>query len=299
MALSCMADIPATKLIEFATDFWLERACRGDAGIVATSLVGANLRGHDSHGVMRVLQYVEFVERGEIRIGVDLRVVQETPAMLVCDGQWGLGQVQVASAAGSAFSQGEGARRGGWGGARLRAHRPTGRICRTSRVGRTDADGDRQQLRRLAAGRPTWRNRAKTEHEPVLCLDSDRRTRDAPIVADFGTSVVAEGKVRGHYISQRRRSRRVAAGSQRPADDGPGGALRTAAGHDSAARGRPIVQGLRPGVDSGALGRGPFRRAVQRSRGTSGRREQHLSSWFSTQNISQARSTSRAGQPVG
>src|SRR4029077_2291789 len=27
---------------------------------------------------------------------------------------------------------------------------------------------------------------------------------DAPIVVDFGTSVVAEGKVRGYYISQRR-----------------------------------------------------------------------------------------------
>ena len=91
-----MADIPASTLIEFATSLLAGAGVpRDDAAVVATSLVGANLRGHDSHGVMRVLQYVQFVERGEIRLGVDLRVVQETPAMLVCDGQWGLGQVQA------------------------------------------------------------------------------------------------------------------------------------------------------------------------------------------------------------
>ena len=33
------------------------------------SLVGANLRGHDSHGVMRVPQYVDFLEKGDYRTG--------------------------------------------------------------------------------------------------------------------------------------------------------------------------------------------------------------------------------------
>ena len=90
-----MADIPASSLVDFATDLLAGAGVpRDDAKVVAVSLVGANLRGHDSHGVMRVLQYVEFVERGEIRLGVDLRVERETPAVVVCDGQWGLGQVQ-------------------------------------------------------------------------------------------------------------------------------------------------------------------------------------------------------------
>ena len=90
-----MTDIPASRLIAFATDVFVGAGVPPDDGaMVAESLVGANLRGHDSHGIMRVLQYVEFIERGEIRTGVDLRVVQETPALLVCDGQWGLGQVQ-------------------------------------------------------------------------------------------------------------------------------------------------------------------------------------------------------------
>src|SRR6516162_1958916 len=84
-----MSGIPASTLIEFAASLLAAVGVpRDDAALVATSLIEANLRGHDSHGVMRVIQYVEFVERREIRIGVELRVEHETPALVVCDGQW-------------------------------------------------------------------------------------------------------------------------------------------------------------------------------------------------------------------
>src|SRR4051812_46633049 len=66
-----------------------------DAATVAASLVGANLRGHDSHGVMRVPQYIDFLEKGVYRPGVALKVEHETEAVVVADGQWGLGQVQA------------------------------------------------------------------------------------------------------------------------------------------------------------------------------------------------------------
>ena len=59
---------------------------------------GANLRGHDSHGVMRIPQYLGFLDRGEYALGVELKVDRETPGFLVCDAQWGLGQVQANSA---------------------------------------------------------------------------------------------------------------------------------------------------------------------------------------------------------
>src|SRR4051812_24484801 len=66
-----------------------------DARVVGESLVGANLRGHDSHGVMRVPQYVGFIEGGDYKTGVDLLVVNETLAVCVCDAQWGFGQIQA------------------------------------------------------------------------------------------------------------------------------------------------------------------------------------------------------------
>src|SRR5262249_61558119 len=66
-----------------------------DAAIVATSLVAANLRGHDSHGVMRIPYYVAAVQEGRLKPEADLQVMAETPAMVVCDAGWGFGQVQA------------------------------------------------------------------------------------------------------------------------------------------------------------------------------------------------------------
>src|SRR5688572_4688691 len=66
-----------------------------DAGTVARSLVDANLCGHDSHGVIRVPQYVGLVREGKLVAGADLEVVNETPAVLAADANWGLGQVQT------------------------------------------------------------------------------------------------------------------------------------------------------------------------------------------------------------
>src|SRR6476646_10318730 len=65
-----------------------------DASIVARSLVDANLCGHDSHGVMRAPQYVDFIRKGTYKAGVPLTVIQETPAVIAADANWGLGQVQ-------------------------------------------------------------------------------------------------------------------------------------------------------------------------------------------------------------
>ncbi len=81
-----------------------------DAATVAASLVGSNLRGHDSHGVMRVPQYVGFLEAGEYRADVDLIVLHETPAVVVCDAPWSLGQIQAAAVARPDVAQGEEAR---------------------------------------------------------------------------------------------------------------------------------------------------------------------------------------------
>src|SRR4051794_26836340 len=53
-----------------------------DARVVAHSLVDANLCGHDSHGVMRAPQYVDFIRKGTYKAGVPLTVIQETPAVI-------------------------------------------------------------------------------------------------------------------------------------------------------------------------------------------------------------------------
>ena len=67
----------------------------GHAGLVARSLVDSNLCGHDSHGVIRVPQYMGFLREGKLSRDSRSTVIRETPAMLSIDGQWGLGQVQA------------------------------------------------------------------------------------------------------------------------------------------------------------------------------------------------------------
>lgn len=64
-----------------------------DARWVATLLVRANLRGHDSHGVIRISQYVAAVRRGETNPKPTIRVLSETPTTALIDGDLGFGQV--------------------------------------------------------------------------------------------------------------------------------------------------------------------------------------------------------------
>jgi hydroxycarboxylate dehydrogenase B len=168
-----------------------------DAGTVARSLVGANLRGHDSHGVMRAPQYLDFLRKGAYQIGVPLKVEREAPAVVVCDAQWGLGQVQAhrlldlilprAKALGMAAG--------------------TARDC--GHIGRLGEYAERvaeeglvliATVNNCGAGQrvaPPGGLEPRLGTNP-LCAAVP--TADQPIVLDFGTSVVAEGKVRIYYI---------------------------------------------------------------------------------------------------
>ncbi|MBI4504772.1 MAG: Ldh family oxidoreductase [Chloroflexi bacterium] len=63
------------------------------ARIVASHNVGANLAGHDSHGIVRLPTYVERIAKGHIVPAARPRVIAETPTTLFVDGQWGFGPV--------------------------------------------------------------------------------------------------------------------------------------------------------------------------------------------------------------
>src|ERR1035437_1848442 len=60
---------------------------------VGDALAEANLEGHDSHGVVRIPEYVGWMEEKLINIGAHMKVVKETEAFAVLDGNWGWGQV--------------------------------------------------------------------------------------------------------------------------------------------------------------------------------------------------------------
>ncbi|MEP7208520.1 MAG: malate/lactate/ureidoglycolate dehydrogenase [Casimicrobiaceae bacterium] len=70
----------------------------GEARQVATSLVDANLRGHDSHGVGMVPRYVEALLDGGLRPNRTARMTLDIGTMLAVDGDRGYGQVIGAAA---------------------------------------------------------------------------------------------------------------------------------------------------------------------------------------------------------
>jgi LDH2 family malate/lactate/ureidoglycolate dehydrogenase len=70
------------------------------AEVVARSLVEANVAGHDSHGVLRLMSYVEFVQRGDVQPSAEPAVAFERGAIARVDGRRGWGQLaaQLATA---------------------------------------------------------------------------------------------------------------------------------------------------------------------------------------------------------
>ena len=67
--------------------------CSGEeARTVAAHLVLANLVGHDLHGVIRLRDYVPWLEKGMVVAKRRAAVVHETPLSLTVDGGLGLGQ---------------------------------------------------------------------------------------------------------------------------------------------------------------------------------------------------------------
>lgn len=69
-----------------------------DACLVAAELQAANRVGHDSHGVMRLMQYVDYIEKGSIRPGSALKILKEGAAFLQIDGRFNFGQVTASQA---------------------------------------------------------------------------------------------------------------------------------------------------------------------------------------------------------
>ena len=197
-----MPTLHAPTLLEFATRlFTAVGVSEADASVVARNLVGANLRGHDSHGVLRIPQYVDFLRNGDYQIGVDLVVENESPGVVVVDGQWGLGQVQAHRLLDLVIPRARAL------GLAAGAGRNIGHIGRLGEYAERAADEGLILISTVNNNGAGQRVAPPGGLEPrlgtnPLCVavptDAD------PVVLDFGTSVAAEGKVRVHYFNGRK-----------------------------------------------------------------------------------------------
>lgn len=90
---------PYQRLFQFAQQVFLAIGCPPqDAEIAAQSLLAADLRGVDSHGVARLSGYVRLWKVQRVNATPTVRILHETPSTATVDGDGGLGLV-VAPAA--------------------------------------------------------------------------------------------------------------------------------------------------------------------------------------------------------
>lgn len=81
-------------LLGFAGQVFEAAGCSpGEAAIVAEHLVTASVLGYDTHGIMRIPQYVEDVKKGVIKPGGTLQIHAENGATATVDCGWNFGQV--------------------------------------------------------------------------------------------------------------------------------------------------------------------------------------------------------------
>ena len=226
-----------------------------EARRIAWRLTGANLRGHDSHGVLRTRRYVEWMEEGKVFPGRRIKVERETEALAVVDGDYGFGQTVGEQTVDLGVEK---TRRHGVAVTALRERRSPrpDRGLGGARRGVelcVDPYGERARQPDRCPLRRAIDRRGSTS---PFCAGVPRPDGEPPIIHDFATSVVAEGKAL------------VALHGGKPL---PGDALIDARRQATPPDPRPLYGETPPGQTPPTPMRGParsFRSASTRGRGS-------------------------------
>jgi len=189
-----MPTYSADALRQFAADLFIAAGLpEAEASVIAGSLVEANLQGHDSHGVMRIRDYIRQVKKGELVPGVELLIKSETAAILAADAQFGFGQIQAGRLMERLMKKAES------------AGAATGTLMRCGHIGRLGEWVEMAAARGYAAlitvndngsfrvVAPPGGTEPQISTNPIAI---GAPTGNGPMVLDISTSVVANGKVR-------------------------------------------------------------------------------------------------------
>lgn len=96
------------SLLAFTQSVFEKMGCSLEhAAIAAESLLSADLRGVDSHGVARLSGYIRLWEAGRINANPTIRIIHEMPSTAVVDGDKGLGLIVARKAMEIAISKAE------------------------------------------------------------------------------------------------------------------------------------------------------------------------------------------------
>jgi len=185
--------IKAKALEAFVADIFASAGCSKDeGGRIGRYLVSANLSGHDSHGVVRVPRYAAQKKNGTVLADVTVDVLVDTPVIAVVDGKYGFGQTVTPQAVQIGIGK---CRRNGLSAVTLRNAGHVGRVGdwaeMAAEAGLVSIHFVNASGSVLVAPYGGVQRRFSTA---PYCVGVPRPGHD-PLVLDFATSVVAEGKV--------------------------------------------------------------------------------------------------------
>jgi uncharacterized oxidoreductase len=91
--MAATVTIPADTLQDYIGRIFQAAGCAPEEAERTTRhLLSANLTGHDSHGIIRVPRYVQWLQEQMVFAGRSITIVLESPTHAVVDGNQGLGQ---------------------------------------------------------------------------------------------------------------------------------------------------------------------------------------------------------------
>jgi len=188
-----MVTIQVNNLIDFVAEvFSHSESSPEEARRIATYLTTANLTGHDSHGVIRVPVYIRWKKMGSVVPDQTVDLVVDTPSLAVIDGRFGYGQTVTPPAVKLGIEK---CKKAGLAAIALRNAGHIGRVGDWAEM--AAAEGLVSVHFVNAAGSllvAPYGGVQKRLSTAPYCVGIPRQGQD-PIVLDFATSVVAEGKV--------------------------------------------------------------------------------------------------------
>jgi LDH2 family malate/lactate/ureidoglycolate dehydrogenase len=183
---------PVQTLREFTlTAFQRVGVPEEDAHLVADNLIESNLRGVDTHGITRLLPiYIKRLQQGVVNPRPNVRIVKDSPSVLLVDGDNGLGAVVGTRTMREVIKR---AREQGaaWAGVRESNHfgacaHFAMQAARQDMVGLAMTNGP--------AAMAPWGGRKPYVSTNPICFAVPSE-EDDPVVVDMATSVAARGHI--------------------------------------------------------------------------------------------------------
>lgn len=192
-----MPTLKPERLTQITNDLLLAvGSSKSHAKTVSEHLTNANLAGHDSHGFIRIIQYVREINEGDINPIAEPKVLKETSSTAQLDGNSTFGQVAMTAALEIGMAK---AREQGLGLVNVSNHEHTGRVGTYAETAAKEGMASFMCSGyvggpNLMAVAPFGGTVRKLSTNPLVIAFP--YNDDGPILLDFATTISAEGKLR-------------------------------------------------------------------------------------------------------